>query len=93
MEVADQIIKRRRQILVHSIIYYRMGENLIDDYTWSQWAAELRDLQNKFPKIAERLPWGKEFKDFDGSTGMDLPLGDPWAQNKARQLMLWSKRW
>lgn len=86
-KIAELINRRRRQILVHSVIYYKMNDNLISDSTWSKWAAELEELQAKYPDIAAKVPYAKEFKDFDHSTGMNLPLDAPWAVNKARQLL------
>ena len=43
--IAELLNRRRRQILVHSIIYYKMNDNLISDSTWSAWATELEELQ------------------------------------------------
>ena len=86
-EIAALIHRRRQQILVHSVLYYRMNENLIDDTTWSRWALQLEDLQNKYPKISEKVPLNEEFRNFDHSTGSDLPLDNPWAVNKARYLL------
>ena len=86
-DVAELLNRRRRQILVHSIIYYKMDDNLISDSAWSAWATELEELQKKYPDIAAKVPYAEEFKDFDHSTGMNLPLDDPWAVNKARQLL------
>ena len=85
--IAELLNRRRRQILVHSIIYYKMNDNLISDSTWSAWATELEELQAEYPEIASKVPYAREFKDFDHSTGMNLPLNDPWAVNKARQLI------
>ena len=45
--IAELLNRRRRQILVHSIIYYNMNDNLISNSTWSAWAAELEELQAK----------------------------------------------
>ena len=86
-EITALINRRRQQILVHSVLYYRMNENLIDDATWSKWAVELEKLQNKYPEIARKVPLHKEFENFDHSTGSDLPLDNPWAINKANYLL------
>lgn len=86
-EIGDLINRRRRQILVHSVIYYKMDENIIDDATWSKWALELENLQKENPEIAAKQPYAKEFEDFDHSTGYSLPLDDPWAVRKAQQLL------
>lgn len=82
------LIKRRRlQILVHSIIYYRFNDNIIDDYTWGTWALELEELQAKYPEIAESCPYADAFRDFDHSTGQNLPLDDEWGVSKALYLI------
>lgn len=86
-EIAELITRRRRQILVHSIIYYKFNDNLVSDSQWSKWAVELADLQNRFPDIADTCIYNEEFQDFDGSTGFNLPMNDPWGTNKALQLI------
>ena len=35
-KISELINRRRRQILVHSIIYYKMDKNLIADNAWSE---------------------------------------------------------
>ncbi|WP_375790254.1 DNA ligase LigA-related protein [Paenibacillus agricola] len=37
---ADLIARRRRQIFVHSAIYYRLGTSVIDDATFDRWGRE-----------------------------------------------------
>lgn len=85
--IAAKIAQRRRQVWVHSVIYYRMDQNIISDAKWSEWATELEDLQNKFPEIASKCPHADIFEGFDHSTGSNLPLDDPWAMGKAKQLL------
>ena len=82
-KISELINRRRRQILVHSIIYYKMDKNLIADNAWSEWGAELEALQAQY---------AKDFQGFDHSTGYSLPLDDPWAVNKARQLVQWAEK-
>lgn len=86
-EVRSKILRRRLQILVHSYLYYDLNENLISDPTWSEWAMELVDLQEKYPHIAERVDYHEAFKDFDGSTGFDLPYRLPEITSKANYLL------
>lgn len=85
--VAKLIARRRRQLIVHSVIYYKLGESIIGDYDWSMWAKELVELQEQYPNIAKTCPYAEAFEGFDGSTGMDLPLDDPWAIKKAHELL------
>jgi hypothetical protein len=69
-----------------------MSDNIISDHQWSQWAEELVALQNQYPNIASGCVYADGFKNFDGSSGFNLPLDDPWANNKARQLLKWRKK-
>lgn len=86
-QIAELIAQRRRQLLVHSVIYYRMNDNIISDDKWLQWAKELVELQSKYPEIAQKQPYAEAFADFDASTGCNLPLDDPWAIEKAQYLL------
>lgn len=86
-EIRELINRRRGQVLVHSIIYYRMDESLISDYQWSMWATELSNLQREYPRIAETCIYADAFKDFDPSTGYNLPLGDPKMNALAKRLL------
>jgi hypothetical protein len=86
-EIEELINRRRRQILVHSILYYEMNTNLVSDSQWSTWAKELDELQNKYPSIAKNCVYAEDFEGFDPSTGYSLPLDDLWAVNKARYLL------
>lgn len=90
--IKELISRRRRQILVHSVIYYKLNENLIDDATWSRWALELEELQEHYPQLAMQCPFHDEFLDFDHSTGMSLPLDNPWAVRKALYLVEVARR-
>lgn len=85
--IAELINRRRRQILVHSAIYYNLNSNIITDETWSKWATELVTLQKTYPYIAEKCVYADAFRDFDGSTGFDLPLRDPWVMERAERLL------
>ena len=91
-DIYELINRRRRQILVHSVIYYQMDDNLIADSTWSKWAVELDRLQKQYPEIASKVPYAEAFKDFDPSSGFNLPLDDPWAVGTARRLIEYRNR-
>lgn len=92
IDIYELINRRRRQILVHSVIYYQMNDNLIADSTWSKWAVELDQLQKQYPEIASKVPYAEAFKDFDPSSGFNLSLDDPWAVNTARRLIEYCNR-
>lgn len=86
-EVRAKILRRRLQILVHSYLYYVRDINLVSDETWSSWAQELCSLQEAFPEIADRVDYAEAFRDFDPSTGYDLPYRNPEIVRKAEYLL------
>ena len=87
-ETAAEFIHRRRlQITIHSCIYYRMNENIISDHQWAAWAKELVEAQERFPEAARKQLWAKDFADFDGSTGFNLPINEPGVVAVARRLL------
>lgn len=85
--VYELISRRRRQILIHSIIYYKMNESIVTDALWASWAVELEELQKRYPEIAAKAPYADGFEDFDHSSGFNLPLDDPSAVAKARYIL------
>ena len=91
-QIQALINQRRRQVLVHSIIYYILDDSIITDAKWTQWATELEELQKQYPDIAEQCVYADAFRGFDRSSGFDLPLHDEWATRKAMQLLKWRKK-
>lgn len=91
-EIKELINRRRRQVLVHSVIYYVFNDNLISDSKWSEWARELAQLQEAYPDIAEQCIYADAYRNFDGSSGFDLPLGDGWAYARAEELLRYYDR-
>lgn len=87
-QVEELILRRRRQVLVHSILYYKMNTNLIPDAVYDGWAQELAELQRQHPEASERVDYHCDaFTGFTGETGFDLPLHDPDANHVASYLM------
>ena len=86
-QIAELIKRRRLQLLIHSCIYYEYNTNLVSDNQWATWAIELEELQAKYPKIAEQVIWDEAFKDFDHSTGYNLPTRDPGVMGRAKWIM------
>lgn len=85
--VEEKIKQRRLQILVHSCIYYKYNENIISDAKWNEWAKELVELQKQYPKESKLTIYAKDFQDFDGSTGFNLPIHDDNIQRVANILL------
>lgn len=92
VKIAGLIMQRRRQIWIHSIIYYEFNDNIISDAQWSKWAIELEELQNTYPEISKSLPFYDIFKDFDHSTGYTLPLRDSKKMATANWLLDYDKK-
>lgn len=88
-EIHELITRRRRQVLVHSVIYYKLNDSIISDSQWAEWALELEQLQNEYPDIADECLFADAFDGFEHSSGYGLPLDNPWAVHKARQLLEW----
>lgn len=89
--IKEQIEQRRRQILVHGVLYYRFDTNIIDDHTYDKWSKELADLQQDYPEEAKQASYAKEFADFDGSTGFHLPHTYPETVSMAFRLINYHK--
>ena len=84
--IAEKIKRRRLQILIHSCIYYVLDDNIIADDTFDTWSKELVKLMKENPDAySDRCD--KEFKDWDGATGYDLRLRDPWVISTAQYIL------
>lgn len=92
-EILIELMNRReRQILVHSFLYYQMNENIISDHTFDAWSSELVELKEKHPEEFSQTVYAKEFADFDGSSGFDLPYHYPNIQAVGYRLLAYNKR-
>ncbi|MFI7630307.1 DNA ligase LigA-related protein [Microbispora rosea] len=91
--MAELINRRRRQVLVHSILYYDLDSPLITDGVFDEWARQLAQLQTEHPAISCKVAYRwRDFADFDGSTGYHLPLHDPHARSRALGLLAYARR-
>lgn len=87
-DAAELIHRRRRQILVHSVLYYKLNENIITDHKFDQWAVELAELQRAYPRASLSVNYMYDaFKDFTGETGAFLPLNNFEAHLVARAIL------
>lgn len=82
MSIEGKINQRRKQFLVHSFLFYELGETIVSDGDFDRWARELIDLQRDNPKIAAALPFHELTAALDSSVsaeamgirGNDYPL-------------------
>lgn len=91
-EIISLIRRRRRQILVHSCLYYKLAANIISDETFDKWCAELRDLHAKYPQYMNCGVYDEAFKKWGGFSGFDLPTYESDIVRKAQQLLrIWEE--
>ncbi|MDQ0976657.1 hypothetical protein QFZ31_006709 [Neobacillus niacini] len=79
--------RRQRQILVHSFLYYQLNESIISDHTFDQWSKELAKWIKENPDQFKMTVYYDGFKEFDGSSGYDLPYSIPDIQNTGYKLL------
>lgn len=89
-DIVEWITRRRKQIMVHSVIYYRMADSLWSDFEFDRYAKQLVQLQADYPKEASEAIFAEEFKDFDGTTGFQF-IDNPWAIRKAEELIKYKR--
>lgn len=93
IKILELIKRRRRQLVVHSIIYYRLNDSIITDKQFDMWARELVKLQKEYPDLSKEVELYEDFQDWDGTTGFNLKsLMDPRMTAIASQLLSTSKR-
>ena len=85
--ILELINRRERQVLIHANLYYRQNTNIISDFTYDKWSHELVELIQEHPNEFRKSAWYSAFRDFDGNTGMDLPLADHWVESTANHLL------
>lgn len=82
-----QIRQRRRQVLVHSFLYYQLNENVISDHKFDKFCNDLVKLQSDYPEESKAVEYYDDFKDFDGSSGYDLPYAQPDIQSAGYHIL------
>ena len=81
----ERIRQRRTQMLIHSYVYYQLGDSIVSDHDWQRWADELVTLQRDHPGAIGF--YDAEFAGWDGSTGFHLPQ-DTWVSEKATHIRI-----
>lgn len=86
-----EILRRRKQILVHSCLYYQYNTNLIEDWQYDKIARRLAELQIAHPDISNNLGYhDKDFKGFGEDhcySGFSLPRSSPEVVATAERLI------
>lgn len=59
----------QRQIIIHSILYYEMHENVIEDFQFDQLCRQYVVMSKHSGSIPEKTQYWYVFKDFAGETG------------------------
>lgn len=72
----EKINQLEQQILVHSIMYYRLGVSIWDDFKYDRKAKELQALMEANPEEFKKSILYEDFKVFSWESGYDLPLWD-----------------
>lgn len=88
--ILELINRRRRQILVHSYLYYQCNTSLIQDFKFDAWCRELVQLHNDHQRETDKAVFGNAFEGWQGFSGYDLfkndCMAEMWARHKALQL-------
>jgi hypothetical protein len=62
-----------RQIIIHSIIYYHLSDNVISDKMFDDLSKQFLEFKNKMQECEfKNTEYYELFKDFDGNTGFYL---------------------
>ena len=90
-DIKSEMLRRRKQILVHSCLYYQFNTNLIEDWQYDKIARRLAELQLTYPDISKNLGYhDKEFKGFGEDhcySGFNLPRSSPEVVAAAQRLI------
>lgn len=89
-EILNLISEKRTQIMVHSYIYYYLGDNIIEDYEYDSLGRELAKLQKEYPDESKAAQYAEAFKEYgidNCVSGFDLPYLSPEIIEKADKLI------
>ena len=86
-EAIRRITYIRKCLLEDSCLYYKFDYSLTSDATFDIMCRQLVEFQEEYWEEAEKCPYHEYFKDFDGSTGFDLPIHLPEVVERALELL------
>ena len=92
-EVLELMVRRRRQLLIHSYIYYGRGTSLISDRQWDRWARELERLNAEYPVLAGTGDFAGAFHKFTSASGYYLSYQSGWVVRAAEHLLMIAKEY
>lgn len=81
----------RRNVIVHSVIYYRFNKNLIGDSDYDQLCVRLDTMQRENVDLCNEAVYSEDFKDYNPSTGMNF-ADHEWGIRAAQRLLTSSSR-
>jgi NAD-dependent DNA ligase len=76
----------RRNVIVHSVIYYRFNRNLIGDGDYDQLCVTLDEMQKANPELCKAAVFPEDFENYDRSTGMNF-MDHDWGIRAAEKLL------
>lgn len=72
LSMGEKIDLLQRWILIHSIIYYELDDNIVSDVLFDYNSQHLMTYKKSHPEEYAKSKYHDVFKDFDGCTGFDL---------------------
>lgn len=76
-DIISRMNQLEQQILIHSILYYRLGCSVWTDDKWNSTAKTLQKLTEAYPEEFKASLLYEDFKGFSWVSGYDLPLYNP----------------
>jgi hypothetical protein len=89
--LVQRVERLRRQVHVHSMLYYHLHTSVISDAEFDRMSNDLVVLQKAHPELQDIGHLAEEFSDWTGETGMHLPVTDR-AMAVAHQLLAANER-
>lgn len=89
-EVIDLINRRENQVLIHSCIYYKFNDNLIEDWQYDNIGKDLIELAHKYPSEFKASYHYNDFIEYvnsDTPSGFNLPYSTTETVSKAMLLL------
>ena len=73
LTIQDYISRLQRIIILHSYIYYELGDSVISDREYDAKTKELVRYKNEYPELWKNSMYYEQFgDDYNGSTGFTL---------------------